>query len=77
MDSTCSSRLSGSGARGAGDGAVGLAAGGTAGAGGAGILAVDGARTTCLQCGQRTCFPSSSSPTPILRPQKGHGKVKV
>jgi hypothetical protein len=32
---------------------------------------------TCLQCGQRTCFPRSSIPTPILRPQKGHGKVKV
>ena len=36
-----------------------------------------GARTTCLQCGQRTCLPSNSIPTPMRRPQNGHGKVWV
>jgi hypothetical protein len=51
----------------------------TAGAVGAvaGVSAVAGARTFCLQCGQRTSLPNSSIPTPILRPQKGHGKVNV
>jgi len=47
------------------------------GAGAAGVSEEVGARSFCLQCGQRTCFPNSSIPTPILRPQKGHGKVSV
>jgi hypothetical protein len=59
-------------------GATGGAAGGAAGGPAAGAPpAVTGARTTCLQCGQRTCLPSRSIPTPMRRPQNGHGNVCV
>lgn len=61
------------GAAGGGGTATGGAAGGPPGE----PPAVTGARTTCLQCGQRTCLPRRSIPTPIRRPQKGHGNVCV
>jgi hypothetical protein len=56
--------------------AAGCGAAGPPGAPGA-PPTVAGARTTCLQCGQRTCLPSKSIPTPIRRPQKGQGNVCV
>src|SRR6187551_2019027 len=59
-------------AGGAGVGAVGCGATGA----GAGAELV-GARTTCLQCGQRTCRPRNSAVTPMRRPQNGQGKVIV
>ncbi len=34
-----------------------------------------GANTTCLQRGQRTCFPCSSDGIPIRPPQNGQGNV--
>lgn len=62
---------------GAGGATVGGGAGTGAGAaaGGAAGPAVTGASMTCLQCGHRTCLPSNSAGTPILRPQNGQGNV--
>ena len=56
-------------------GAKGLAAPG--GVGWLGTGGVAGATTTCLQWGQRTWRPRSCSPTPMRRPQNGHGNVCV